>query len=262
MGWSNQVVRASEVIIGGAPDSLFVYNGNPGPGDLIAWIVSHAGETDPYGNAVPGPVIGTQDPATGASARLNGSALVLSADGGGVTAPGAVSQTPAGVVDISSGGTSLADAQGTLFVFSKAAGGLGAPGAALDVGMGFYGSSPTGGPQSWQLMTLANGWGNNASFGRAYYRPVGSPPNSLEITGAITGNAAVNAVFWIIPAIYGTPASAGGRADGTNAGNSGSAAVTNMRWDTAGNVSIANSAALPVAATFFIGGTIPLDAPA
>jgi hypothetical protein len=259
MGWSNQVIQASEVVIGGAPDALFVYNGNPGPGDLIAWIVSQVGVIDPYSNAVPGPVIGTRNPATGASARLNGSSLVLSADGGGVTAPGGVSQTPAGVVDISSGGTSLADAQSTLFIFSKNAGGLGAPGASLDVQMGLYGSSPTGGPQSWQPMTLINGWVNNASFGIAGFRPLGSPPNSLEVTGAIAGNAATGAVFWQIPAIYGTPLTPGGRACGTNGGNAGATTVANIRWDAAGNLSVANSAALPVAATFLFGFTLPLD---
>jgi hypothetical protein len=50
MGWSNQVIQASEVIIAGAPDALLVYAGTPGPGTLIASITS-AGGTDPYGNA-------------------------------------------------------------------------------------------------------------------------------------------------------------------------------------------------------------------
>lgn len=261
MGWSNQVVQASEVVIGGAPDALYVYNGIPGPGNLIAWIVSHVGAVDPYGNAVPGPVIGTQNLA-GDSARLNGAALGLAAAGASV-APASVSQVPAGVLNISSGGTTLADAAATLFVFSKNTSGLiAAPGAALDVGMSLYGSAPTGGPQSWQLMTLINGWANNAGFGRAYYRPVGSPPNSLEVTGAIAATAAANAVFWIIPAAYGTPVSAGGRALHTNTGNFGAAAVAGIRWDTSGNVSVASNAALPNGATYFFGGTIPLDAPA
>jgi hypothetical protein len=260
MGWSNQVVKASEVIIGGFPDSLFVYNGNPGPGDLIAWIVSQVGTIDPYGNAVPGPVIGTQN-AGGDSVRLNGPALILAAAGASV-APASVTQTPAGVLEIDSGGTTLLDASASLFLFSTNAGGLGVPGASLDVGMGLYGSSPIGGPQSWEPMTLLNGWANNPGFGRAEFRPLGSPPNSIEVTGAISAAAAANAVFAQIPVAYGTPLAAAGRPCHTNTGNNAATSVAGIRWNTSFNLSVASNAALPNGATYFFGFTIPVDAPA
>lgn len=50
MGWSNQNVIAQLVIIEGENDGLFVYNGAPALGNLIASIASAAG-TDESGNA-------------------------------------------------------------------------------------------------------------------------------------------------------------------------------------------------------------------
>lgn len=51
MGWTSQV--AQQVIIGGggAGEGLFVYNGTPGKGDLIAEIAAAPG-ADPFGNAI------------------------------------------------------------------------------------------------------------------------------------------------------------------------------------------------------------------
>jgi hypothetical protein len=51
-GWSSQVVIASQVIIQGAADGLFVYNGAPALGNLIVSAAAQAG-TDPYGNTYP-----------------------------------------------------------------------------------------------------------------------------------------------------------------------------------------------------------------
>jgi hypothetical protein len=262
-GTPNTFVGRIVVVYGptGAVTGVFVYApgttpklGNP----PVAWMTESA--KDPYGNAVPDPVIGTQD-ATG-NARLNGSAvLVTDTSGGPGAVPGGMSQTPAGVLNLTSGAQALVgDAQATLFVFSKNAGGLGAPGASLDIQMGLYGSSPTGGPQSWQNMALINGWASNAGFGVAQFRPLASPPNSLEVTGAISAAAAASAVFWQIPALYGTPKTAGGRPCGTNTGNNGAASVAQVRWDTLGNLSVASNAALPNGATYFFGFTLPLDA--
>lgn len=47
--WSSQVVIANQVIIEGSNDGLFVYNGAPALGNLIASIAATPG-TDPYGN--------------------------------------------------------------------------------------------------------------------------------------------------------------------------------------------------------------------
>lgn len=264
-GTSSAVVIASTVIIfgpSGTPTGLFVYKPGtrPGPGNPpVAWVTENA--TDPYGNAVPDPVIGTQDPTTG-SARLNGANVLLTyTPGGAGVAPAALSQVPAGVLALQSGGTSLADGQGVLNVFSVAAGLLGAPGAVFNTGQYLYGADPaSGAPTSWAGMTLLNSWANNASFGAARYRPLGSPPNSIEVTGALSAAAATNAIFWQIPAIYQRPNSAGGRPCHTNTGNSAATSVAGIRWDTLGNLSVASNAALPNGATYFFGFTIPLDA--
>jgi hypothetical protein len=53
MGWNSQVVLATQVIIEGTDSALFVYNGTPAAGNLIASIASASG-TDPYGNAYSG----------------------------------------------------------------------------------------------------------------------------------------------------------------------------------------------------------------
>jgi hypothetical protein len=53
MGWTNQVVQASEVIIAGFPDALLVYSGTPGPNKLALSIVQTAEQEDPYGNLMP-----------------------------------------------------------------------------------------------------------------------------------------------------------------------------------------------------------------
>jgi hypothetical protein len=53
MGWSSQIVLANLVIIEGPHDGLFVYNGTPAAGNLIASIAPAAG-TDAYGNSYVG----------------------------------------------------------------------------------------------------------------------------------------------------------------------------------------------------------------
>lgn len=52
MGWSSQVVVANQVIVQGSNGGVFVYNGAPAAGNLVASIAATAG-TDPYGNAYP-----------------------------------------------------------------------------------------------------------------------------------------------------------------------------------------------------------------
>lgn len=48
--WSSQVIIASQVIIQGNPDGMFIYNGTPATGSLALSAAAQAG-TDPYGNA-------------------------------------------------------------------------------------------------------------------------------------------------------------------------------------------------------------------
>jgi hypothetical protein len=73
VGWTNQVVIASEVIIAGEPDALLVYAGTPGPGTLVASITSTA-LVDQYGN-VTEPVIAAYG--SGKSAGLFGGDFFL-----------------------------------------------------------------------------------------------------------------------------------------------------------------------------------------
>jgi hypothetical protein len=61
VGWTSQVVIAGLVIIEGVNDGLFVYNGAPAAGNLIASIASTSG-TDPYGNKyLPGVTVYSSD---------------------------------------------------------------------------------------------------------------------------------------------------------------------------------------------------------
>jgi hypothetical protein len=52
VGWSSQVVIASQVIIEGTDDGLFVYSGTAGPGTLVGSWVPPGVTEDQYGNAV------------------------------------------------------------------------------------------------------------------------------------------------------------------------------------------------------------------
>ncbi|MGH3122565.1 MAG: hypothetical protein ACRDND_16270 [Streptosporangiaceae bacterium] len=52
MGWNSQVVIASQVIIEGTDDGIFIYNGAAGPGTLIASLVPAGVTADPFGNAI------------------------------------------------------------------------------------------------------------------------------------------------------------------------------------------------------------------
>jgi hypothetical protein len=96
VGWTNQVVIASEVIIAGQPDALLVYQGAPGPENLIASITS-VSLTDQYGN-VTQPVIAAYG--AGRSAGLFGGAVFLDSTTGASTVIGATG----GQVQVSSEG--------------------------------------------------------------------------------------------------------------------------------------------------------------
>lgn len=115
------------------------------------------------------------------------------------------------------------------------------------------GSSPAT-AETWHTMTLSNGWTNNASFGVAKYRMVASPPNSVEIIGAIAGNSASSNTFFQLPTGY-RPASA----QGFSIGSTSASTTLNGRCDTSGNLQIGNLA-VPSAQTFFFHTTISLDA--
>lgn len=107
-------------------------------------------------------------------------------------------------------------------------------------------------------MTLLNSWANNASFQAAQYTLLDSPPNTLEIIGAIDATAATSATFATLPANFRPAKLSPGISCGNNGG--GIAGQTpNVRCDTAGNLTL-NNATVPSAATFMFHGYISLDA--
>ena len=106
-------------------------------------------------------------------------------------------------------------------------------------------------------MTLLNSWANAAGNVTAQYRLVASPPNSVEIIGAISATTATATTFATLPAGY-VPASqqqipAGGTG-GVTASN-----VCYVQCDTAGNLTL-NRGTTGAANTYVFHGTIALDA--
>lgn len=73
--WSNQGISLLIIQAGTGFSGLFVYNGAPATGNLIASIAPGAG-TDPYGNAYPQGIM-DQSPGGTLQAVLNGASLTL-----------------------------------------------------------------------------------------------------------------------------------------------------------------------------------------
>jgi hypothetical protein len=229
MGWSNQVVRASEVIIAGSPDALFVYDGTPGPGKLIASIAAVAG-TDPYGNAYQAGIT-----------SYNGTPNYISI---------------ADSIISFSNGVLIENAGPFLNI-----GGTG--GQAINIGL------PNGSPlyavqpgttvtqEAWHPMTLANGWTQAAGNVTCQYRLVASPPNSVQVVGAASFAAATSATLWTAPAGY-QPASqqqlACGLTAGAIAGQQGFLQVT-----AAGVFSLARATVPSAGGTCVFSGIYSLD---
>lgn len=57
-------VTSNTVIVSGAGDGVFIYDGTPGPGTLVVSIASAAG-IDPHGNQYSGPGISVSAPGAG-----------------------------------------------------------------------------------------------------------------------------------------------------------------------------------------------------
>lgn len=120
MGWNSLAVLAQLVIIEGPDDGLFVYDGTPAKGNLIASVASAAG-TDDLGNPyVKG--FGTYASATGAVSQLEGGALKV-----GDTADAAPAELIAsgGVLSLLSGASAAPGEQASeVSLLSRAASGL------------------------------------------------------------------------------------------------------------------------------------------
>jgi hypothetical protein len=62
-------ITSNTVVVGGAGDGVFVYDGTPGPGTLIVAIASEAG-SDIYGNDYSGPGIAVSAPGAGSKNNI------------------------------------------------------------------------------------------------------------------------------------------------------------------------------------------------
>lgn len=177
MGWTNQVVQASEVIIAGAPDSLLVYDGTPGPGTLIASITS-AGGTDQYGNNLLPGIASYLSPT---AAFLDGGQLNL-----GNGAAGAVLLiNDSGVLEVegTAGETSFA---------------VTVPIAAALVASE-PGSFPTA--ETWHAVTFANGWaGSGAGTNGLFYRA--TVDGKVHVIGDVSSPGTATAINVAIPSGY------------------------------------------------------------
>jgi hypothetical protein len=287
-GVSNAVVLAQYVIVFGAAGGVFIYSGAPATGNPpIAWITSAA--TDPYGNTIqPGiflaelassgnalagllwnTIVGSEpllalypDATVGFTGNspfilgrvFNRSAVnelvALALGGGGTAGTGSpvqmeiFSQSKDGTV---LGHTAFYDWASTNLVCDINASGIDAANPAS-----------AGTVETWHAMTLKNSWANVAGFAAAKYRKVASPPNSVEITGAISAAAATAATFYTLPTGYIPADKQAVCAMGANA----SVPAGLSPWiecDASGNLSVQNTGALGAWESFF-HGFISLDA--
>ena len=279
-------------IIGG---SLFLYNGTPGPGTLVA--SSTPLTADPFGNVTqPGgftvyngtayaqlhinSVFGAAlEQVTGATSEAAHGAFYQAVVNKGLAneiiesnwlGPGSTSggvQALVQLVSAAADGSTLAGGviynllSGVLTNFAH----WNYEGFAVDAGSvtavkpgtGTSDANPAVG-ESWHSMTLANSWANVAGFAVAQYRKIGSPPNSVEIIGAINAAAATAATFFTLPAGY-RPAS---NIPVCSMGENASLPAGLSPWiecTTGGVLSVQNTAALGAWESFF-HGFIPLDA--
>jgi len=65
------------------------------------------------------------------------------------------------------------------------------------------GSSPASPmvPETWHVMSLINGWATSGGV-NPQYRMIGSPPNSIQIVGNMTGVSASSSTFFQLPSDY------------------------------------------------------------
>jgi hypothetical protein len=108
---------------------------------------------------------------------------------------------------------------------------------------------------TWHSPGLLNGWADAAGFGGFRYQL--TTHNSVRVVGTISATAASATTFFTLSGVY-VPAVANGAPVGCT-GGAPAGAVPQVRWDTSGNLSIVNAAAVPVAQSYFIDADIPLD---
>lgn len=240
-GTTPGVVLAQFVIVFGASGGIFLYSGKPGPGNPpVAWMST--GTQDPYKNTLTpktgGALIGAgQDGNPQVVLALSGAAgqLAFPLPGTWTNYPNVFGEVVGGGGTLSINGptdTTVND-QAYAELLSAAAGFDGGSAGALhyidanggdntiaiwgddgllvNVSPNMFAVKPgTGGSptnpavqETWHAMTpFLNGWANAAGNVAAQYRKVASPPNSVEIIGAITATAATAGNFFTLPAGY------------------------------------------------------------
>lgn len=108
--------------------------------------------------------------------------------------------------------------------------------------------------ETWHNMTLLNSWANTGGFVNARYRFVASPMVTVEVEGVLTSSSATSAQFATLPPLYVPQNNVPVCAAGSNVNNGGLS--PNVRCDTGGNLTMANTAALPVAGSYLFHGFI------
>lgn len=275
----NNIV-ANTVVIGGTAGGLFIYQGTPGAGNApIAWSAPPGTTTDPYGNILPLNGGFITEALSTIAALVNGKAQFFTTTfppannaiigiGGSSSnsqtlelSSGNISSDTAAIINlISDTVMPQAFAQiGQLLVTPNGTGAVSTDALEIQGNATFQGdirfSTPSG-ISNWTNITLVNGWANGAGNVVAKYQRITSPPNSVEIIGAISSAAATNIKFGSIPF---TPNSQQGIAAGAS-GNVAANMAPYVQCDTAGNLTMNSAAALPGNGNFRFHGTISLDA--
>lgn len=257
-GTTPNVVVANRVIVfgpGGAVVGVFVYSGPPAPGNPpVAW--TSLNSADPYGNALPsgtGIVIGTQG--AGTVIGLGQGELIGYAAGelpGGIQFPGSndirivsplatALDTPAQIDNYSASTFGLQRHVFSGHVIATA----GTPAHPTLITT-----------DTWNPLTLANGWGAPALGPAPSYRL--TTDNEVELCGELRQAAApTSATIATLPAGYRPSTATKGFAAGCNTGVT-AGTVAWLQVDTAGNLTLQNVVLGNPIVLFY--GRIPLDA--
>jgi hypothetical protein len=216
----------------GSVSGVFVYPAGttPGAGNPAVEAISNASK-DPYGNTIQ---------------------------------PGIMSQIPGGAFvslfqgEINfSGGATIEGVSGNGNLLFTTGGEYGFLGGPVVSTAGTAASPSVISTDTWHGMGLLNGWANAAGNVTAQYRLVASPPNSVEVIGALAANAATAATFFTLPAGY-RPASQQQVACGATGGQvAGSTPFA--QCDAGGNLTVQHDT-IGAADAYLFHGFISLDA--
>lgn len=198
MGWSSQAVLAQLVIIEGPNDGMFVYNGTPTLGNLIASTASQAG-TDAEGNFY---FAGETTYVNGVSqfVALNSAGGVLSWQTASAAGGPYAIQASFTLTNLPAANT-LGLSANLLWVANPVlADSLWVPSADIPVG-----AAPTG-AETWHSLNAlgySNSWADSGVNVAGQYRLIASPPRTVEIIGDLTvGTVTDGTLIATLPANY------------------------------------------------------------